>query len=190
MDNIYKKKYLKYKSKYIRLKNSIEKTDYNGAGCAFTDGKHILAAYQSLKKPPFISGLGGSKNPDETSFITAIRETFEELFEIYTISSELMKEIQEIKYKQIIKTGTNYIYVNYIYSFDNLQEILLLCNKYNLISKLYLTFPKNMSELIHNRRVDYTIEISHLCLIPVVENPNTLVIHKLFINEIKLLEKQ
>jgi len=188
MDNIYKKKYLKYKSKYLQLKNSIGGADYNGAGSAFTDGKHILAAYQSLKKPPFISGLGGSKNPGETAFITAIRETFEELFEIYTIPSELIREIKEIKPKQIIKTGTDYIYINYIFTFDNLQEILLLCNKYNLVSKLYVTFPKNMSELIHNRIVDYTIEISHLGLVPVVENPDTLVIHKLFIDEIKLLE--
>lgn len=189
MNDIYKKKYFKYKSKYLQLKKSVGGAEYNGAGSAFTDGRHILIAYQSLKKPPFISGLGGSKNSGETSFITAIRETFEELFEIYTISIELMREIKEIKPKQIIKTGTDYVYINYIFTFDNLQEILLLCNKYNLVSKLYVTFPKNISELIHNRIVDYTIEISHLGLLPVVEKPDTLVIHKLFIDEIKLLEK-
>ena len=39
----------------------------------------------------------------------------------------------------------------------------------NIISPLYDTFPKNISELIFNRK-DINSEITHLCLLPLKEN--------------------
>jgi hypothetical protein len=55
------------------------------AGIVFTNGTHILAGYQPRKKNPHISGLGGSKQKDESYMQTAWRETLEELFELKDI---------------------------------------------------------------------------------------------------------
>ena len=63
------------------------------AGIMFTDGKLVLAGYNS--KHLFISGIGGKIKENETPILTAVRETVEELFELEEIPGRLLDRLYE-----------------------------------------------------------------------------------------------
>ena len=146
--------------------------EYTASGVVFTNGVHILAGYQPNKKKPCISGIGGRKKPGETYFETAIRELVEELFEIYTIPQELLQDIREqMLPKKIIRTEG---YVNHVYTFSDLQTLLILMKKHSMESELYKEMPSNISELVFNRTiVKKQVEISHICILPLVKHDST-----------------
>jgi hypothetical protein len=140
---------------------------FKAAGVVFTDGKLILAGYQPLKKTPFISGIGGSKEPGEGYKVTALREMVEELFEVPP-PAELIAELKTLRSpKSILQTGT---YVRLVYTFEDLEAILKCIKTYSLKSPLYDTFPETLMELLFDRRPKAKVEISHLCLLPVVKH--------------------
>ena len=139
------------------------------AGIFFTNNKLVLAGYQPNKKVPFIGGIGGKKQNTELYHQTAIRETLEELFDIKP-SIELINTINTTILPQnvlITKNPENYSIL--IFSFRNLEQMLQILLELNIISPLYDIFPKNISELIFNRK-DINSEITHLCLLPLKEN--------------------
>ena len=157
-----------------KRKESTQTGDIKGAGVIFTDGNLILAGYQPNKRKPFVSGIGGRKEEGETYWETAIREMVEEIFELKTIPKELCKNIQSSiqPKKTIIKNG----YANLHYSFEDLYTIMQLLKKYDMQSEVYEPMPTNLLELLFQRQCkDKKVEISHLCLLPVVkhtiENP-------------------
>lgn len=139
-----------------------------GAGCVFTDGKHILCGYQPHKKRPGITGIGGHKEGEETYLQTAYRETLEELFHVTntTIPVDLIdKLIRSLRPKKIkMKKG----YVLVTFDFTDLQQLLKICKKGGLRSPLYPRMPKTLLETIQMRAYDAKAEISALCLLPVV----------------------
>ena len=140
---------------------------FKAAGVVFTDGKLILAGYQPLKKSPFISGIGGSKEPGENYTETALREMVEELFEV-TPSAELIADLRMLRRpNSILHTG---IYVRLVYTFEDLEAMLKLMKTYSPKSPLYDTFPETLMELLFERRPKVKVEISHLCLLPVVKH--------------------
>jgi 8-oxo-dGTP pyrophosphatase MutT (NUDIX family) len=144
--------------------------EYNSAGSFFTDGKLVLSGYQQNKKQSHISGFGGKKEYNDNSYIeTAIRETLEELFDIKPTIEIITIVNLNIIHKKLIIHNNYYILV---YSFEDLELILNLLNKNNIASKLYDIFPLTISELIFNRKIDSTSEISHLCLLPLKKNIN------------------
>jgi len=143
--------------------NCCSKKRWDSAGCFFTDGRYFLAGYQD--KISCISGIGGMKNTGEQPMYTAIRETIEELFDIL-VPSSIVLEIMDVIYAKEIVNGT---YILFVLSFDDLDTIISLLHNCNIISNLYDTFPKNVVELIFNRKVS-TSEISHLALLPLVKN--------------------
>ena len=62
-------------------------------------------------------------------------------------------------------------YIIIIYNFDDLTHLLNEVRTYFGMVKLYpYRFPKDIHELIINREVDKDSEVSHLCLLPVVNN--------------------
>uniref|UniRef100_A0A6C0BKM0 Nudix hydrolase domain-containing protein n=1 Tax=viral metagenome TaxID=1070528 RepID=A0A6C0BKM0_9ZZZZ len=147
---------------------------YKAAGSVFTDGKIILAGYQPRKKKPFISGIGGKKEEGETYMYTALRETVEELFEYESIPRILIEELKTIVPEKVLQNGS---YIIVVYNFEDLGMMLKIIGKHKLRSPLYDTFPKNLIELIFNRRVIYDVnnvfykpEISHLSLLPLIEH--------------------
>jgi hypothetical protein len=143
-------------------------TNYTGAGCIFTDNILILAGYQPYKKTPYISGIGGKKQENETYSITAIRELIEELFDIKDLSPNILNELS---YKFPKPTHVQYTssYINCIFTFNQLNQILDIVSSLHINSKLYFVFPKNITELLFCRTIKEG-EISHLCLLPVIPN--------------------
>jgi hypothetical protein len=138
--------------------------NYTSAGCIFTDNTLILAGYQPYKKTPFISGIGGKKQKEETYAKTAMRELTEELLNIYDLSPNIYQDLYSIKPLHIQYANG---YVNCIFNFDQLGQILEIVSLYNVESNLYTTFPKNITDLIFTRTINNN-EISHLCLLPVI----------------------
>ena len=141
-----------------------------GAGCVFTDGKHILAGYQPHKKHPGITGIGGHKEEGETYLQTAYRETIEELFHVSNqqIPIGLIDTLVNTMTPRKIKLKKKYVLV--IFSFTDLESFLKICKKSGLRSPLYPKIPKTLFETIQLRAYDLNAEISVLCLLPVVSH--------------------
>jgi hypothetical protein len=157
---------------------------FMGAGCEFTDGKHILAGYQPHKEKPCISGLGGHAETGETYLQTAYRETIEEIFHVSVIPNGLIDTlIRKMAPKDVrIKKG----YVILRFTFQDLEKLLKLCKQSKLQSPLYPKLPRNLFETIQQREFHKEAEISSLCLLPVV-NHNIRVgqfIHPAFVHDI------
>ena len=160
-----------------------------GAGCVFTDGKHILAGYQPHKKRPGITGIGGHKEGEETYLETAYRETLEELFHIEQkqIPVGLIPTlIQTLKPTKIqMKKG----YVLVFLTFHDLEAMLKLAKKKGLRSPLYMKLPTTLIETIQMRSIDLKAEISTLCLLPVVHHGGKAkdFVNPYFIDDLRLL---
>jgi hypothetical protein len=135
------------------------------AGCLFTDNRHVLAGFQPHKKEKIISGFGGKGEEGETSIQTAWRETLEELFEFPSdVIGGLVEEIGlKIKY---FKTFTNGNYTVFVYTFQQLFEILCMIEEKELQSPLYDTFPTELFELILYRKPKLTSEVQQITLLP------------------------
>jgi hypothetical protein len=139
---------------------------YKAAGAVFTNGTHLLAAYQPYKEPATISGIGGSKEPGETVLYTAIRETLEELFDYKDVSVKMIEAIIEsVPYKKIIKNGS---YVFLLYTFDDLVKILRIVKGFKVASHLYKVFPLTLNDLVFSRILDPSVELTHLAILPLV----------------------
>jgi hypothetical protein len=155
------------------------------AGCIFTDIRYVLAGYQPHKKTPHISGIGGKQEKGETLLETALRETVEELLEINIQPTHLKRLLLLITPKCNFKHGK---YTTFVYTFKDLDCILEFMNSYAYVSPLYMEFPKIHCELIWSRGHSTAAEISHLCLLPVVDhNPRTPFVDKAFMKDLAML---
>lgn len=145
--------------------------EHKAAGCVFTNGSLVLAGYQPKKKNPVISGLGGGRKKGELPITTAIRETLEELFHINIkkIPHDLLIRLQRHPSEKIVWNGS---YVMYVYSFQQLEEILGFCIAAGITSPLYTTLPTTLTDLLLNRKPhpQGKAEVSHLCLLPLVNH--------------------
>jgi len=136
------------------------------AGIFFTDGKIFLCGYSQYKNK--ITGIGGKKQNNELPYETALRETIEELFEFHNIPLELTDDLnKKLRFDNVIGYKS---YRNFIMSFDDLQIILDVVNKFNLESKVYKTLPTNFNELIYQREFVNNTELSKLYFFPLEEN--------------------
>ena len=146
----------------------IDLSNYNAAGIIFTDERHILGGFQPHKKNPFISGIGGMKEPGETYMITAIRETLEELFDLQNIPEVLLNELnQKLKNKPIMQNDK---YISIICTFEDLQIIFNLLKEYKIRSRLYDEIPNNLHDLIFKRNIHTDSEIAQLSILPLVNH--------------------
>ncbi len=145
--------------------------DFKAAGCVFTNGKVILAAYQKEEYAPTINGIGGKRNgPTESYIETALRETVEELFAVETVPPRLLAALQSrITPTRIHKSGP---YVLVIYTFEDLDTLLKVAYTILKSCPVYEKFPRTLSDLILHRNANYEPrpEIIHLCILPVVKD--------------------
>lgn len=145
--------------------------DYKGAGIVFTDCKMILCGRQPFKegKPPFLSGFGGTKSPHDIDWIgTAWRETIEELWGVPVVPPHIVNQLRsEIKIRHILVQPK---YLQILLHLEDLKDVLRILRRNGFLSPLYERFPANLEELILGRRIGRT-EITHLCLIPYVDEP-------------------
>lgn len=143
-------------------------SSYFGAGCVFTDGRHVLAGYQPHKKHPGITGIGGHKEGVENYLETAYRETIEEIFHVTReeIPAGLIDTLIQKMKPQKTKMKKGYVLVTF--DFKDLNQFLKICKKKGLRSPLYAKLPTTLWETIQTRGSDLKAEISLLCLLPVV----------------------
>jgi hypothetical protein len=160
---------------------------FTSAGCIFYNEQYILAGYQPRKQKPIVSGLGGKREGDEEASTTALRETLEELFELQTVPLEWIQEIQAtIPFQRSLQNGD---YLTFLYSFDDLQQILVYLESKGCQSELYNEFPTNVLTLLfHRKQLAYPAEISHLLLFPLVNHPkDSPFVDRHFLSDIRLL---
>jgi hypothetical protein len=156
---------LKSKKKEYPIQNP---DSFKGAGIAFTDGKHILSAYHPHKSKRYISGIGGSREGNETYMFTAFREMVEELFEYPNPPKEMIETLIALESPKKESELEKYIILSY--SFEFLVHALKHIASYNLPSKLYDEFPLTLTDLILKRKcITPDPELSHLCLLPIVK---------------------
>lgn len=162
---------LKFLSTFLKQKPF----EFSAAGTMFYSDTHVLAGQQS----GHISGIGGKRIHDETHFVTAWRETIEELFDPPYIPDILMDELRDIQPRDIF--GTDYIII--LYQFEQLQNMLPIFKRHLVKSKFYKEFPLTITELILHRIPLKGAEITHLCLLPKVENIR---VHKDFMKDVMI----
>jgi hypothetical protein len=158
---------------------------FMGAGCVFTDGKHVLAGYQPHKKKPGITGIGGHKEGEETYLQTAYRETIEEIYNVTNVQIPigLIETLVRTLMPKKIKMKKGYVLVTF--TFQDLELFLKLCKKAGLRSPLYSRMPKTLLEVIQLRGYDLRAEISSFALLPVVKGHQKLrnFVNPLFIQD-------
>jgi hypothetical protein len=137
------------------------------AGIVFKSETHVLMGYQSDKQ--MISGIGGKPIGSETTIQTAFRETIEELFGIQP-SRWLLDSLLRY-FSKSGNTVMNSGYTMFIYSLDDLVEFLCLMREFVGTSPYYVEFPVNIEDLLLTRRAPLTVEVTHLCLIPLILTP-------------------
>jgi len=147
----------------------VETEAYKAAGCLFTDGKFVLAGYQQKRGTSVFSGIGGSKKEGETYIDTALRETVEELLEIYDLPKKVYDDLKAVSPRRVCQLDS---YVNVIYSFEDLDRFLLIIGKAKKLTKLYKSFPASRHELIYGRNISGAVksEISYLMLVPLISH--------------------
>ena len=148
-------------------------TEWEGAGCIFTNGRHILGGYQPHKSPPSISGIGGAREgADRSVFHTAMRETLEELFNLNLrdvnagLLDTLYRTLPPVKFTVTDVPGWG-AYVAIVYTLEDLERLLRMRLPR---SDLYLRAPRTLQDLLLKRAVRADVELSHLCLLPVVDH--------------------
>jgi len=150
---------------------SPEENNFEGAGCIFTNGTTLLAGYQQKKGESIISGLGGSRQGEETFMETALRETIEELFDVEHIDPVFLENLtinlhpKDVTFMKVKDWG---IYITVIYSYSDLEKLLDYTHKSVKRSSLYKTFPDTICKLLLNRIIPTGSppEITHLTLVP------------------------
>lgn len=159
---------------------------FKGAGCVFHSSSHILAGYQKTTSIPILSGIGGKREEGETPTQTALRETLEELFGIRYITPHLLTSLELLFTPHKIIQNRNYFLLTY--SFEDLERILYFLESYRLQSPLFDTFPRTITELLLNRKVIETSEITHLAILPLVNHPlQSPYISPAFLKDMKLI---
>lgn len=137
---------------------------FKAAGCFFTNGIHVLGGLQKKKGQWIVSGLGGGREGNEILPVTALREVFEELLGLFELNPALLHDL----YLKHTPTRALFSeeYVNYVYTFQQLESILQIIYNSGITScPLYTQFPLTIQDLIFKRSVN-TSEVTLLTLLP------------------------
>lgn len=146
--------------------------EWYGAGIMFTNSITALVGYKIINGAWMLSGFGGKREGDEEYYQTAIRETFEELYET-NVTDEMVKYVEDrIKVSQVIN---NKGYVLMICNYEQLNRIMLAAIRYVLDSPVYPALPYNSSTLVGTRNNASLAEYIYVGFVPIhmllAENP-------------------
>lgn len=137
--------------------------EFKAAGILFTDGKQFLTGLQSRDGFLVFDGFGGSREEGEDSFTTALRETFEEMFQPETNLAEAVVIAKEqIKPQNMIQRGS---YVMYVCNLENIVTFCKIAKQARLVSPLYKIIPSSLATFLHKRQITDTSEIKEVMLI-------------------------
>lgn len=134
------------------------------AGIVFKSETHVLMGYQPDKQ--MISGIGGKPIGNESTIHTAFRETIEELFGI-----QPGRWLMDSLVRYFAKTDNSVVnagYTMFIYSLDDLVAFMCLVREFVNASPYYHEFPVTIEDLLLTRKAPLTVEVTHLCLIPLI----------------------
>jgi len=140
------------------------KRQYKGAGVLFTNGTHVLAGYQPNKKTPCITGIGGSRESDETFLHTALREAVEELLNVKEVPSQLICKLSDSL--NPLSLFANDGYATLLYSFQQLETFLKILKENGITTDLYKEFPLSLEELVFKRKNNKEAEIKQFAVLP------------------------
>jgi len=136
------------------------------AGIVFKSETHVLMGYQPDKN--MISGIGGKPIGHETLIEAAFRETVEELFGLQPSKELLEVLVNNFGFKPEVKNSS---YTMFIYTVDELLRFLYVVKSHSGSSPYYTDFPTSVDSLIFNRRTPLGVEVSHLCMVPIIHVP-------------------
>ena len=130
------------------------------AGILFVDGQSssVLAGFHP--KLNRLSGFGGKSKDQETAEQTAVREVVEELFGVFTLTTEHISEFAESLRGSRVYDGYS-LFVEPIETVFKLSEFL---SKNGYFSPFYINLPLSVSELIHHRIPSKTTEVTDVSL--------------------------
>ena len=157
------------------------------AGCMFVNAKQVLVGLHTPRNRSEIRvcGLGGKRERGESWYITAIRETVEELFHVSAIPTSLYDSILCIRPTQVIFQKEE-AYVCIVYRLEDLPQFLRICRRF-LHSPLYSSFPKSVSDLLVDRESVLEAEIMQLVLWPRSVSYRRFRISKDIMNDLRII---
>jgi 8-oxo-dGTP pyrophosphatase MutT (NUDIX family) len=152
-------------------------------GCIFTDGTYVLAGLQIKDERKLVSGFGGKALEKEESIHAALRETVEELLELFDIPHIIDDIFVHYIPQRFFQNGT---YLLLQYTFEDLEDILKTIQSYNMVSPVYEAFPLTIQELLFKRKRLDTAEIQALAFLPLADGMQ---FDDAFLSDIALLLK-
>lgn len=152
-------------------------------GCIFTDGTYVLAGLQVKNTQKLVSGFGGKALEAEESIHAALRETVEELLEIFDIPHIIDTIFVHFIPRRFFQNGT---YLLLQYTFEDLEDILRTIQSYTVVSPVYETIPLTIQDLLFKRKRSETAEIQCLAFLPLADGMQ---FDDAFLSDIALLLK-
>jgi hypothetical protein len=144
----------------------MEKPPTNAAGILFVNKwprpTHCLAGFQA--KRGGITGFGGKAEPgDYGTYHTACREVLEELLGISNpmLAAYMMWEFEPVR--QFEAGG----YTTFVLTFRQLERVLAGLKKLQETTAFYAEFPVKVWDCVLRRRVDATMEVGELAVLPI-----------------------
>jgi hypothetical protein len=133
--------------------------NFTGAGMLFTNGRHVLGGLGKRG----LDGFGGKREGNESYFRTALRETIEELFDFKGIPEHVYLEFA---YMVPIRTIYSNGYMTLVFSFVDLELLLVRLLPHVYYTPMYTYFPTTITDLVLNRTAKIS-EVGQLCLLPI-----------------------
>lgn len=141
---------------------------WTGAGLVFTNGDLILCGYEPHKKIPAIYGIGGKRESTDTTYYhTAFREAFEEILGVGPPVSLVGALVGATRPQKTVKVGGGYIMIQY--TFADLVRFLEIMRSAGVRTLFYTKAPRTVEDLIMRRLCRVSTEMTHLCVLPVVQ---------------------
>jgi hypothetical protein len=116
--------------------------------------------------------------------VTALREFLEEVFGIYDCVKGIA-ELRTVVPRHVLEQKR---YITYIYDFNDLVKILEIVSGLGASSPLYSEFPRTLSDLLFTR-LAVKSEISHLCLLPLVQHGTHPFVEPYFLRDLSKVSK-
>jgi hypothetical protein len=140
---------------------------YMGAGCIFTNGKHVLAGIQ--RQSNMLSGFGGRREDSDKDYVhTAHRELIEELFGHKEIPEKVYTKFRQFEPLRILEPlYGSFPYINIVYSFKDLQRMIRIVNSLCCASMFYHLPPDHVSDLVFWREHIEGAEVTTLSILPI-----------------------
>ena len=139
--------------------------EFFGAGILFISesGNSVLTGFHP--KLNRWSGFGGKRRGTELALETAVREVIEELFGVFSLSSECFSEIMSCIESTPQNEGGYMLFIETEKTIFMLSDILI---KHQCYSDYYVNIPMNNNELVSNRFYLETMEIQKIEYFPLI----------------------